>query len=576
MVNLPSNYTDIHNYARDVIAFMHELLSVQITGGIHVNDAFIYDAWDKLPSEWTRWWESLPSPQDAQKDLINSLRKETEARQHDLPGRPHSLSQWLEHIRNLSLDREQLVLSEDIPHVEVPDILASRMVTKKLAEVRAGARYINYICRTHNITRVIDIGSGQGYLSLTLAAVCGLKVLAIDGSEKQIQGSRTAAQQAGLVEDTHITHLTRFVTGTDELGKEIASWAQGERCLLTGLHACGSLSEHMIRLSTTVPCITQLAVVGCCYNHIIPFSLENLTGFPISSFMRTNKLNLSTSALITGCQAPTNWTHNPDSIFARKHWYRAVLEKLLYDKKLVQKGSQRPVWGIRNGDLKNFTAYTSRALSSLKLEIGKDVTEQEIAEHKGVTAFCLDIRGAPSLSVFPPVYDLKYNPSLSVESGDAPLIIRPEYTPQHKRRSNPKVMPSSSDHNTDKERRIIGIFIYSYIRLHHAEQHLLNMHLLSAFAAILEMEEEDLEFQLQDKEGQEMVLAEEDRLARWKNGTKSAVVRSAAELVEDVARDTVGEFGVKEQEVMFELAETIYGVARKLKTPKIECITIAD
>lgn len=382
MVNLPSNYTDVHNYAQDVIEFLHEPLSVQITGGIHVNDAFIYDAWEKLPSEWTRWWESLPSPQDAQKDLINSLRKDTEARHPDLPGRPDSLSRWLERIRNLSLDREQLIPSEDIPHVDVPEVLASRMVTKKLAEVRAGARYIDHICKTHNISRVVDIGSGQGYLSLTLAAVCGVKVLAVDGSEKQIQGSILAAQQAGLIENDHITHLTRFVTGSDELRTEIALWAQGERCLLTGLHACGSLSEHMIRLSTTVPCITHLAVVGCCYNHINPVSLKNPNGFPISSYMRTNKLNLSTSALITGCQAPTNWTHNPDSIFARKHWYRAVLEKLLHDKKLVQEGSQRPVWGIRNGDLKSFTAYTSRALSSLKLEIGEDVTKQEIVEYE--------------------------------------------------------------------------------------------------------------------------------------------------------------------------------------------------
>ncbi|KAG9556249.1 hypothetical protein KCU71_g11603, partial [Aureobasidium melanogenum] len=534
MVNLPSGYTDIHNYAQDVISFLHEPLSVQVTGGIHVNDAFIYDAWEKLPSEWTDWWESLPSPQDAQKDLINSLRKEPGARCQDLPDRPDSLLRWLERIRDLSLDREQLNLSEDIPHVEVPDTLASRMVTKKLAEVRAGARYINHICKTYNVIRVVDIGSGQGYLSLTLAAVCGLRVLAIDGSEKQIQGSRIAAQQAGLVENDNITHLTRLVTGTGELGTEIAQWAQGERCLLTGLHACGSLSEHMIRLSTTVPCITHLAVVGCCYNHINPASTENPTGFPISSFMRTKKLNLSTSALITGCQAPTNWTHNPDSIFARKHWYRAVLEKLLHDKKLAQEGSQRPVWGIRNGDLKNFTAYTARALSSLKLEIGEDVTEQEIVEY---------------------------------EEG---------YKHRHERKSNSKTMPSSSDHNTDKERRLIGIFIHSYVRLFYAEQHHLIIHLTSAFSAVLEMEEEDLEFQLEDKEGQELVLAEENRLARWKNGTKSALVWSAAELVEDVARDTVGEFGVVQQEVMFQLAEDMYDAASKLKAPKIDFVTIDD
>ncbi|KAI5196678.1 hypothetical protein E4T39_07697 [Aureobasidium subglaciale] len=381
MVRLPSGYTDMDEYARDLIDFMHEPLSVQITGGIHVNDAFIYNAWEKLPTEWTSWWESLPSPQDAQKDLINSLRKDPTAREHDLPNRPETLSRWLEQIRNLSLDREQLMLSEEIPHVEVPETMASRMVTKKLVEVRAGARYINHVCKTNNITRVIDIGSGQGYLSLTLAAACNLKVLAIDGSAKQIEGSKAAAEQAGLIEGDQITHLTRFVTGTGALATEIETWANGEKCLLTGLHACGSLSEHMIRLSTIAPCITKLAVVGCCYNHISPLSHSNQAGFPISTFMRTNNLQLSTSALITGCQAPTNWIHNPDSIFARKHWYRAVSEKLLYDKKLVTQGS-RPVWGIRNGDMKSFTAYTTRALQSLKLKIGKDVTEEEIAEYE--------------------------------------------------------------------------------------------------------------------------------------------------------------------------------------------------
>ena len=385
MVNLPSGYTDTSGYAQDVIAFLHEPLSVQITGGIHVNDAFIHNAWASLPSEWTAWWETFSSVQEAQKDLINSLRKEPEARQNDLPGRPTSLTRWLERIRNLSLDREQLVLPAGVPEVEVPEIMAGRMVTKKLAEVRAGARYIKHICETNGITRVVDIGSGQGYLSLTLAAACGLRVLAIDGSSKQIEGSRAAARQAGLIEGGQITHLTRFVTGTEVegLGAEISSWAAGEKCLLTGLHACGSLSEHMVRLSTSVPCISRLAVVGCCYNHISPLSTSNSLGFPISSFMRSNNLNLSTSALITGCQAPTNWTHNPDSLFGRKHWYRAVLEKLLHDKKLAnQEGQKRLVWGIRNGDLGNFQAYTARALQSLDLQIGKDVTAEEIAEYE--------------------------------------------------------------------------------------------------------------------------------------------------------------------------------------------------
>jgi hypothetical protein len=384
MVNLPSGYTDIHNYAQDVIAFMHEPLSVQITGGIHVNDAFIYNAWDRLPHEWTNWWTSLPSPQDAQKDLINSLRNTQEARLNDLPGRPETLSHWLQRIRNLSLSRDQLVFPDHIPHVEIPETLSSRMVTKKLAEVKAGARYISHICKLHGITRVVDIGSGQGYLSLTLAATCKLKVLAIDGSVSQIQGSKQTAQQAGLVEGEDITHLVRYITASSssDLGEEISTWAKGEKCLLTGLHACGSLSEHMLRLSTAVSCVAYTAVVGCCFNHIQPLSSTHPQGFPISKYMREHHLQLSASALVTGCQAPTNWTHTLNSTFGRKFWYRAVLEKLLWDKKLLPQGSQRPVWGIRTSDLSSFSSYTHRAMSSLKLVLGVDITEQEIKEYE--------------------------------------------------------------------------------------------------------------------------------------------------------------------------------------------------
>lgn len=403
MVNLPSGYTDIHVYAKDLIAFLHEPLSVQITGGIHVNDAFIYNAWSKLPSEWTTWWDSLPSPQHAQKDLINSLRNEPSARLDDLPGRPESLEQWLQGIRNLSLEREQLILPASVPEVEIPEVLAQKMVTKKLAEVKAGARYINHICKTRDITRVIDIGSGQGYLSLTLAAACGLKVLAIDGSASQIQGSKAAAQKAGLKENENVTHLVRYVTGTDELAEEISIWAQGGKCLLTGLHACGSLSEHMLRLSTSVPEISHAAVVGCCFNHINLLSASHPNGFPISTFMRENGLKLSASALVTGCQAPTNWPPQPpNSVFGRKAFYRAVLEKLLHDKQVLTQGQQqRPVWGIRTGDLGSFYAYTSRALSSLNLTLGEHITEDEIAEYeKRFEARKGEIAVLQTLSVF--------------------------------------------------------------------------------------------------------------------------------------------------------------------------------
>jgi hypothetical protein len=57
-----------------------------------------------------------------------------------------------------------------------------------------------------------------------------------------------------------------------------------------------------------------------------------------------------------------------------------VLEKLLHDKELVDQEGQRPVWGIRNGDLRDFQAYAARALQSLNLSA--QVSAAEIADYE--------------------------------------------------------------------------------------------------------------------------------------------------------------------------------------------------
>lgn len=381
MVTLPDGYSDVKAYARDLLEFIHEDLSVQITGGIHVNDAFIHDAWGHLPREWTEWWKSFDDYRDVQRDLINGLHEKTVDTRPYLASRPPSLSTWLERIRSLALSREQCYALDEVPAIDIPAPLRSRMNTKKMAEVNAAVNYIKQICNRHGIKRIIDIGSGQGYLSLTLAAVCKFKVLAIDGSAKQIQGSKAASCAAGLTEGVEITHIVRFIDGNGQMVQELQAWCQGEPSMLVGLHACGSLSEHMIRLFTATTEITQLAFAGCCYNHIKLISPSQPDGFPVSRHMREKELRLSTSAMITGCQAPTNWAHDPSSSFSRKYFFRAVLEKLLFDKGFTDV-QHRPVWGIRTGDLRDFESYAARALDRLGLKVGIDVTEDELKDYE--------------------------------------------------------------------------------------------------------------------------------------------------------------------------------------------------
>ncbi|KAK2011634.1 hypothetical protein LZ32DRAFT_606266 [Colletotrichum eremochloae] len=391
MITLPSSYSTVDSYAGDLLHFIDTPLFRQVTGDIHVNDALIYNAWEALPSEWTTWWSAIPDHRLAQQDLIDSIEepavpqsKEEDAgsdgQTRHLQGRPESLTKWLSSLQSLSLPRVQ----RPGPSIDLPEVLTGRMKTKKIAEVSTAAAYIQRVCQANGITHVVDMGSGQGYLSVSLAFLSpNLRVLAIDGSAAQIEASEAAAAGLGIPEH-RIQHMRRYIDGTAPLAGEIAAWAGGEKCMLVGLHACGNLSEHMLKYFATAPFITHLGAVGCCYNHIVPRSAACPDGFPISEKMRNRNVMLSATALMTGCQAPNNW-ERPDlskeeSEYSKRRFYRALLEKILFDKGIELDKENRPVWGVRKGDMASFAKFTRRAIEYLGID-GGSITDDELVSY---------------------------------------------------------------------------------------------------------------------------------------------------------------------------------------------------
>lgn len=392
MLDLPSAYNDLEKYTDDLCAFIDTPLVRQITGDIHVNDALIHNAWGGLPTEWTEWWSRWPDHRLAQQDLIDSI-DEYQVGQDDghdttddelLRTRPESLCNWLAQLKALALARTQ----RPGPTVVLPEVLESRMKTKKIAEVARATRLIRDMCETRGITHVVDMGSGQGYLSISLAHLFPeLQVLAIDGSQSQITGSQDFADTLGIPH-SRLTHMVHWIDGSSALADKVQDWAAGERCILVGLHACGSLSEHMVRYFAAMPCMDALAVVGCCYNHIVPRSDTHPEGFPISAALRDRNVTLSPTALMTGCQAPNNWPR-PDphgsSVFGRRRLYRAMLEKAFRDhgiRAVGDDGSERPAWGIRKGDMTSFAAFAQRAMDCLRVDAARRPTDERLRAYE--------------------------------------------------------------------------------------------------------------------------------------------------------------------------------------------------
>lgn len=119
-------------------------------------------------------------------------------------------------------------------------------------------------------------------------------------------------------------------------------------------------------------------------------------------------------------------------------------------------------------------------------------------------------------------------------------------------------MPSSSTHDTLKERNLLAAYIRAHVRLWHADETHFLAHLSAAFAAVLEVEEAQLEECMMDDEGYAVVEAEEKRIEAMKEG-REKLVKGAAEEVEDVARDVGVWFGVMEQRVLYQVVDVIRG-----------------
>lgn len=382
---LPQSHDSLEQLTDDLTNFIQTPLVRQITGGVHVNDALIEDAWGRLPVEWTNHWDSLSDSRIAQRDMIDSIDEGENTLQsdsHDSESglrQPASLLSWLEKLKSVSLPRSQ----RQGPVLTLPEVLTDRMETKKLNEVSVAAPYIHSVCRANGITHIIDMGSGQGYLSNSLAYLFpSLRVLAIDGSESQIAGSTAFATSLGITED-RLQHLVRYIDSSMTLASEIDAWANGQKCLLVGLHACGNLSEHMLNYFATCLSITQLAAVGCCYNHIVMRSESYPDGFPISERLRKRNVTLTPTALMAGCQAPNNWARTdltkPKSVYSKKQFYRSLLEKVFHDKGIQI--HDKPNWGIRKSDLANFESFTRRAMESLGIE-QNTISKMDIAKYE--------------------------------------------------------------------------------------------------------------------------------------------------------------------------------------------------
>ncbi|KAK3658789.1 hypothetical protein LTR56_001660 [Elasticomyces elasticus] len=208
------------------------------------------------------------------------------------------------------------------------------------------------------------------------------------------------------------------------------------RLMVMSLHSCGNLVHHGLRSLILNPSVKAVAMVGCCYNLLTErlgpatYKLPSLRpvrehprlaatgdahdphGFPMSERLchyNSEGIRLNITARMMAVQAPQNWGEKDSDGFFTRHFYRALLQRILLDRGLVDppstdcagespaghsSGTPVIIGSLRKACYANFVSYIRGALAKLYddpingarfKERTMDITDEELLDYE--TAF---------------------------------------------------------------------------------------------------------------------------------------------------------------------------------------------
>ena len=156
-------------------------------------------------------------------------------------------------------------------------------------------------------------------------------------------------------------------------GSEDSTLSHSERgaasanLMVVSIHSCGNLVHHGLRALLLNPSVSAVAMIGCCYNLMTErlgpptYKLPTLRslhprleststtfdphGFPMSQALEAFQhkhgrgVRLNITARMMAVQAPYNWGPEDSKAFFKRHFYRALLQRILLDRGVAKQSS---------------------------------------------------------------------------------------------------------------------------------------------------------------------------------------------------------------------------------------------
>ncbi|TIB96497.1 hypothetical protein E3Q18_03084 [Wallemia mellicola] len=368
---------NIEKYLDDLLEFVSDEY-VKSLVNTHTNSPRLMQReWsnEEAFSEWMNWAEKHNDESDEWKDeqirsiAIGIIREEW----------PNSLQNHIRKCNRLGLPREYKNYERPTTkriNLKCGSVNNLGMTPKKIHECERLSTLIGNDFEHHK--NLIDVGSGQGYLSRTLSrAPFDFQVLAVDSDANNVQRSEYTSNKRDIGLTTgRLDHAVAFLDRAS-LERVNREWeARGnERSTLIGLHPCGDLSVEVIEAFLDgVDDYDGLVLVSCCYNQL---SAKN---FPLSQQVRSQIERLPEGRFeweydYFGLTVHTlaHWTYEP-----KKYWdmARAPMWKLLCRSRLAEclrrvgrpHFSENRLGKLRDRHYKSWETYRQGAAEKLGLE----------------------------------------------------------------------------------------------------------------------------------------------------------------------------------------------------------------
>jgi len=261
----------------------------------------ISNYWDEVPIQWRDTLERLSFEEIRTFPLL--IPKEEW---------PETLKSFMLSCRALSLPRVSNVKE---PTEKMCHSLRAFMTPKKQHEVSRMVELVHQMALAHSCKTILDLGSGEGYLSRVLSYEKDYNVLAVDASNMHTEGAKRKTKFVEYGVNKHKTshgklyHLDLFVHQSMDFDPILKTMnipdTEISRLALIGLHCCGDLTPSMMKLFLSCEKIKTLACVGCCYQRLSLDSTGNWQ--PLSNTVKQLDIKLSEQGLRLACDSVQAW-----------------------------------------------------------------------------------------------------------------------------------------------------------------------------------------------------------------------------------------------------------------------------